>query len=43
MQLMASPVDRSALPDDAEVLKDLLVQAGAAFQALRQQANAQMA
>ena len=29
--------------DDVEAPKDLRVQAGAAFQALRQQANAQMA
>lgn len=43
MQLMATPVDRAALPDDAEALKDMLVQAGAAFQALRQQASDQMA
>lgn len=43
MQLMATPVDRAALPDDVEALKDLLVQAGAAFQALRQQASDQMA
>ena len=42
MQLLAAPIDRATLPDDAEVLKDLLVQAGAAFQELREQANAQM-
>jgi len=43
MQLLNAPIDRANLPDDVEALKDLLVQAGAAFQALRQQANAQMA
>lgn len=43
MQLLAAPIDRASLPDDVEALKDLLVQAGAAFQALREQANAQMA
>ncbi|HEX2337011.1 MAG TPA: IS66 family transposase [Hyphomicrobiaceae bacterium] len=43
MQLLTAPIDRASLPDDVETLKDLLVQAGAAFQALRQQANAQMA
>lgn len=43
MQLLAAPIDRANLPDDVEALKVLLVQAGAAFQALRQQANAQMA
>jgi transposase len=43
MQLLSTTIDRASLPDDVEALKDLLVQAGAAFQALRQQANAQMA
>lgn len=43
MQLLTAPIDRAKLPDDVQALKDLLVQAGAAFQALRQQANAQMA
>jgi transposase len=42
MQLLAAPIDRASLPDDVEVLKDLLVQAATAFQELRQQANAQM-
>lgn len=42
MQLLAAPIDRARLPDDVEALKDLLVQAGAAFQALREQVNAQM-
>lgn len=42
MQLLNAPIDRANLPDDVETLKELLVQAGAAFQALRQQANAQM-
>jgi transposase len=42
MQLLTAPIDRANLPDDVETLKDLLVQASAAFQALRQQANAQM-
>lgn len=43
MQLLASPLDRAALPDDVEALKDMLVQACSAFQALKFQANAQMA
>lgn len=43
MQLLAAPIDRATLPDDAQALKDLLVQAGAAFQALRQQFDAQLA
>lgn len=43
MQLLASPLDRSALPDDAEALKDMLVEVCSAFQALKAQANAQMA
>ncbi len=42
MQLLTAPVDRAGLPDDVEALKDMLVQAGAAFLALREQANAQM-
>ena len=42
MQLLAAPIDRASLPDDVEVLKDLLVQACAAYQELRQQANSQM-
>jgi len=43
MQLLASPVDRASLPDDVETLKDLLVEAGVAFQALKHQAADQMA
>lgn len=43
MQLLATPVDRASLPDDVEQLKELLVQAAQAFQALRQQADARMA
>lgn len=42
MQLLAAPIDRASLPDDVEVLKDLLVQAAVAFQELRQHANSQM-
>ncbi|MEJ8859755.1 hypothetical protein WKW79_34735, partial [Variovorax robiniae] len=42
MQLLAVPVDRSSLPDDVEVLKDMLVEAAQAFQGLRAQANQQM-
>lgn len=42
MQLLATPVDRARLPDDVEVLKDMLVEAAQAFQALRSQANQQM-
>jgi len=42
MQLLAAPIDRAKLPDDVEALKDLVVQAGEALQALREQANAQM-
>ena len=43
MQLLAAPVDRASLPDDVEVLKDLLMQAALAFNALKHQANTQMA
>lgn len=43
MQLLASsPLDRASLPDDAEALKDMLVEVCSAFQALKSQANAQM-
>ena len=42
MQLLATPVDRASLPDDVEALKDMLVEAAQAFQALRAQANQQM-
>ncbi|MET0209287.1 MAG: IS66 family transposase [Burkholderiaceae bacterium] len=42
MQLLAVPVDRASLPDDVEALKDMLVEAAQAFQALRAQANQQM-
>ena len=42
MQLLATPVDRARLPDDVEVLKDMLVEAAQAFQALRSQASQQM-
>lgn len=42
MQLLAAPVDRASLPDDVEVLKDILVEVAQAFQALRAQANQQM-
>ena len=37
------PVDRASLPDDAETLKDMLMELGAALHALRQQASAQRA
>lgn len=43
MQLLTAPIDRASLPDDVETLKELVMQAAAALQALRQQANAQMA
>lgn len=44
MQLLASTsIDRASLPDDAEALKDMLVEVCSAFQALKMQANAQMA
>lgn len=43
MQLLAAPVDRASLPDDVELLKDLLMQAAQAFNALKHQANTQMA
>lgn len=43
MQLLTAPLDRANLPDDVETLKDLLLQAAAALQALRQQADARMA
>jgi transposase len=42
MQLLAAPVDRASLPDDVEVLKDMLMEVAQAFQALRAQANQQM-
>lgn len=42
MQLLATSVDRARLPDDVEVLKDMLAEAAQAFQALRSQANQQM-
>lgn len=43
MQLLAAPIDRASLPEDVEALKDLVVEVAEAFQALRHQANAQMA
>lgn len=43
MQLLAAPVDRASLPNDAEVLKDLLLETVQAFHALQAQANQQMA
>ncbi|MDM0085113.1 hypothetical protein QTI17_31460 [Variovorax sp. J31P179] len=42
MQLLAAPVDRASLPDDVEVLKDMLLEVAQAFHALRSQANQQM-
>jgi hypothetical protein len=42
MQLLAAPVDRASLPDEAEVLKDMVVEVAQAFHALRAQANQQM-
>src|SRR5262245_17326309 len=43
MQLLSGPIDRASLPDDVQALKARVVQAAAAFQALRHQAAARMA
>lgn len=43
MQLLSAPIDRASLPDEAEALKDLVIEAGAALQALRGQFDAQIA
>jgi transposase len=43
MQVLSASLDRASLPDDAETLKDMLMEVCAAFQALKEQANAQMA
>lgn len=41
MRLLATTVDRASLPDDLEVLKDMLVEGAQAFHALRAQGNQQ--
>src|SRR6187402_189652 len=41
--LLATPIDRSALPDTVEPLKDLVVDLAQALVAVRAQADAQMA
>ena len=43
MQLLAAPIDRESLPGEVEALKDMVIEVAAAFQALKHQANTQMA